>query len=122
MLPPAVGRQLSDQNRRNLNMTKPRAHHAAAYGHEDRTAAPAVDHAHGDKSHQTEQGQADHASQGGHDHGAMIADFRRRFWLALILTMHPRPNRHGAGIGSISVSPDSFIAVKKRVAGAERGR
>src|SRR3546814_15128104 len=27
---------------------------------------------------------ADHA--GGHDHGAMIADYRRRFWVTLVLT------------------------------------
>lgn len=27
-----------------------------------------------------------HAGHGGHDHGAMVADFRRRFWVTLILT------------------------------------
>ena len=30
---------------------------------------------------------ADHASHGGHDHAARIADFRRRFWVSLALTV-----------------------------------
>ncbi len=34
----------------------------------------------------TGQGHAGHDS-GGHDHSAMIADFRRRFWVALVLTV-----------------------------------
>src|SRR5688572_2129376 len=29
---------------------------------------------------------SEHAGHGGHDHGAMVADFRRRFWVTLILT------------------------------------
>lgn len=29
---------------------------------------------------------SEHAGHGGHDHAAMVADFRRRFWVALILT------------------------------------
>ncbi|MDP2357019.1 MAG: heavy metal translocating P-type ATPase [Beijerinckiaceae bacterium] len=29
---------------------------------------------------------SEHASHGGHDHAAMVADFRRRFWVTLILT------------------------------------
>jgi Cu2+-exporting ATPase len=28
-----------------------------------------------------------HAGHGGHDHGAMVADFRRRFWISLIITI-----------------------------------
>lgn len=32
------------------------------------------------------QGHAGHA-EGGHDHGAMIADFKRRFWVSLVLTV-----------------------------------
>ena len=27
-----------------------------------------------------------HSEHGGHNHGAMVADFRRRFWVTLILT------------------------------------
>jgi Cu2+-exporting ATPase len=29
---------------------------------------------------------AAHAGHGGHDHAAMVADFRRRFWITLLLT------------------------------------
>ncbi|PZQ85486.1 MAG: cadmium-translocating P-type ATPase [Ancylobacter novellus] len=29
---------------------------------------------------------SEHAGHGGHDHGAMVADFRRRFWVTLALT------------------------------------
>ena len=29
---------------------------------------------------------SEHAGHGGHDHGVMIADFRRRFWVTLVLT------------------------------------
>ncbi|HSH84728.1 MAG TPA: ATPase P, partial [Guyparkeria sp.] len=29
----------------------------------------------------------DHGGHGGHDRGAMIADFRRRFWVSLVLTL-----------------------------------
>lgn len=29
---------------------------------------------------------SEHAGHGGHDHGAMVEDFRRRFWVTLILT------------------------------------
>jgi P-type Cu2+ transporter len=32
-------------------------------------------------------GPSGHASHGGHDHAAMIADFRRRFWVSLALTV-----------------------------------
>jgi P-type Cu2+ transporter len=37
----------------------------------------------------TQHGRAEpsHAGHGGHDHGAMIADFRRRFWVSLALTV-----------------------------------
>ena len=47
----------------------------------------------GPSHHRTpEQGHAgasagDHAGDGGHDHEAMIADFRRRFWVSLVLTV-----------------------------------
>lgn len=30
---------------------------------------------------------SEHDGHGGHDHGAMIADFRRRFWVSLVLTL-----------------------------------
>ena len=29
----------------------------------------------------------DHTKMGGHDHGAMIADFLRRFWVCLVLSV-----------------------------------
>ena len=34
-----------------------------------------------------ESGAAAHAGHNGHDHEAMIADFRRRFWVSLALTV-----------------------------------
>lgn len=38
---------------------------------------------HGSMDH----GQMDHSKMGGHDHGAMIADFLRRFWVCLALSV-----------------------------------
>lgn len=56
-------------------------------------AKPDHDHAHGQACHDVHDGAASkHASHGshmaarGHDHAGMIGDFRRRFWIALILT------------------------------------
>ena len=51
------------------------------------TAHPGT-RAHGDgaRSHDEERGMP-HRDHGAHDHAAMIADFRRRFWLSLALTI-----------------------------------
>src|SRR5258706_3695553 len=35
----------------------------------------------------SEHGHEHHPADHGHDHGAMIADFRRRFWVSLALTL-----------------------------------
>ncbi|MGV6872172.1 heavy metal translocating P-type ATPase [Pseudochelatococcus sp. B33] len=54
---------------------------------------------------------ATHAAHGGHDHAAMIADFRRRFWVSLVLTppvlfLSPMI-RHWFGLGEASPFPGS---------------
>jgi Cu2+-exporting ATPase len=36
---------------------------------------------------QMDHGKMDHSKMGGHDHGAMIADFLRRFWVCLALSV-----------------------------------
>ncbi len=38
-------------------------------------------------SHASHPSHGDRAAHGGHDHAAMIGDFRRRFWVCLILTV-----------------------------------
>lgn len=59
--------------------------HAAGLGPEDGATpteiATAARHGHTG----TEEGS--HAHAGGHDHAAMVADFRRRFWIYLVLTV-----------------------------------
>jgi Cu2+-exporting ATPase len=42
-------------------------------------------HAHGSDHHEHDPG--GHGSHGHHDHAAMVADFRRRFWISLALTV-----------------------------------
>ena len=37
--------------------------------------------------HPAESAQAGHEAHGGHDHAAMVADYRRRFWVSLVLTV-----------------------------------
>lgn len=50
--------------------------HAASHHHADSRAARAKSRTH-----------HGHDAHGGHDHGAMIADYRRRFWITLVLTV-----------------------------------
>lgn len=67
--------------------------HEHNHGHAARTGRVENDvHRHGkapDLAVVTKHGRAEpsHAGHGGHDHGAMIADFRRRFWVSLALTV-----------------------------------
>ncbi|MGV3555112.1 MAG: copper-translocating P-type ATPase [Croceibacterium sp.] len=73
------GRRLAvDPRRKDCRMNEHGAHHAPHHlQHEPAAdAAPVILEAAG-SSH------AEHA--GGHDHGAMIADYRRRFWVTLVL-------------------------------------
>ncbi len=46
-------------------------------------------HAHtdDDAANEHDQGSSEHSDHGGHDHSAMIADFRRRFWISLVLSI-----------------------------------
>ena len=50
-----------------------------------------------------DHGSSEHSDHGGHDHSAMIADFRRRFWISLVLS-----------IPILSLSPliQSFLGVE----------
>ena len=63
------------------------------HGHEPHhhpapSADPEMHEAHGGRAPEARQGGAHPAGHGGgHDHGAMIADFRRRFWVSLALTV-----------------------------------
>lgn len=59
------------------------AHHGPHEHHAGGTADASA-HAHGSHPHRTHVGQSSH---GGHDHGAMIADFLRRFWVCLVLSV-----------------------------------
>jgi len=64
-----------------------RTPHADHQGHHD-------GHAHADQQHPTGGADLDaagsthseHSEHGGHDHAEMVADYRRRFWVSLILT------------------------------------
>ncbi|MBB3810932.1 copper-translocating P-type ATPase [Pseudochelatococcus contaminans] len=56
-----------------------------------------------------------HAAHGGHDHAAMIADFRRRFWISLALTppillLSPMI-RHWLGLGDALAFPGSGLVL-----------
>jgi Cu2+-exporting ATPase len=62
-------------------MRSPRESKAAMAGHDH---AHHVSHEEGMAKHAAH---ATHAAAGGHDHGGMIEDFRRRFWVAAILTL-----------------------------------
>ncbi len=42
---------------------------------------------HAPEHHHGQAAAADRSGHGGHDHAAMIADFRRRFWVSLVLTV-----------------------------------
>lgn len=58
--------------------------------------------------------QAEHAGHGGHDHATMVADFRQRFWLTLLLTppvllLSPMI-QHLLGIGDVLAFPgDRYV-------------
>lgn len=38
-----------------------------------------------------DMGRGEHPGHPGHDHGEVVADFRRRFWVLLVLTLLPSP-------------------------------
>ncbi len=66
-----------------MNMNRPPSHpddHHAKQGHHHSSHGEAVVVAAGGSTH------SEHAGHGGHDHAAMVADFRRRFWITLVLT------------------------------------
>lgn len=61
----------------------PHAHNHGHAGHA--TGRQQDDDDHGDPKIVAAAGSS-HSEHGGHDHGAMVADFRRRFWVTLVLT------------------------------------
>jgi Cu2+-exporting ATPase len=97
-------------------MSSPHSHH----GHQNRQA-----HATGHRDDESHHGSpkvvaaagsshSEHAGHGGHDHGAMVADYRRRFWLVLVLTppvllLSPMI-QHWLGIAEMLVFPgDRYV-------------
>ncbi|MFC0339542.1 heavy metal translocating P-type ATPase [Paracoccus niistensis] len=70
-------------------MSSPPAHHHGHQNHLAHASAPRDGEGQrGDSQIVAANGSShsEHAGHGGHDHGAMVADYRRRFWLVLALT------------------------------------
>lgn len=59
---------------------------AAAHEHHHHHDHASMDHAACDHGQPRATG-GTHGTHAGHDHGAMVADFRRRFWVSIILTL-----------------------------------
>ncbi|WP_248308815.1 heavy metal translocating P-type ATPase [Bosea thiooxidans] len=66
----------------------PHAHSHGHHGHTERKDGHGRDDDYGSPKIVTAAGSShsEHAGHGGHDHGEMVADFRRRFWITLVLT------------------------------------
>jgi len=70
-------------------MSSPPAHHHGHQNHQAHASAPRDGEGQRGDSQiiaATGSSHSEHAEHGGHDHGAMVADYRRRFWLVLALT------------------------------------
>jgi P-type Cu2+ transporter len=85
------------------------AHHDHHHGHAQPVTA-GHDHHHGAApTTSLVSDSSGHADHGAHDHGAMVADFRRRFWITLLLTppvllLSPMI-QHLLGIGDVLAFP-----------------
>ncbi|MBB5753698.1 Cu2+-exporting ATPase [Xanthobacter flavus] len=66
-------------------MTSDRPHAHDHNGHADHAGSLRQDDRHTDPTIVAAAGSS-HSEHAGHDHGAMVADFRRRFWVTLVLT------------------------------------
>ncbi len=66
-------------------MTSDRPHAHDHIGHADHAGGQRRDDHHTDPKIVAAAGSS-HSEHAGHDHGAMVADFRRRFWVTLVLT------------------------------------
>ncbi|MFG1239784.1 heavy metal translocating P-type ATPase [Xanthobacter autotrophicus DSM 597] len=66
-------------------MTSDRPHAHDHNGHADHAGGRRQDDRHTDPKIVAAAGSS-HSEHAGHDHGAMVADFRRRFWVTLLLT------------------------------------
>ena len=66
-------------------MTSDRPHAHDHSGHADHAGGRQQDDHHTDPKIVAAAGSS-HSEHAGHDHGAMVADFRRRFWVTLVLT------------------------------------
>lgn len=70
-------------------MSSPHSHHHGHQNHQaDASAHRSGEGQGGETQIQAAAGSShsEHAGHGGHDHRAMVADYRRRFWLVLVLT------------------------------------
>ncbi len=75
------------------------------------SAMPEHDHAHHHSGHGMSEGM--HSAPAGHDHAGMIGDFRRRFWIALVLTapilwLSPMV-RHVAGLPESAFAGSEYV-------------
>jgi len=79
--------QLVDEHKHHESMAQGAHKGHAGHGEEESHAAHGKEGSHA--AHQMEPGHKDHgaAGHGGHDHAQMIADFRRRFWISLAITV-----------------------------------
>ena len=67
-------------------MSSPRSHHHDHQNHQAHTIGHQNDEAHHGVVAAAGSSHSEHSGHGGHDHGTMVADYRRRFWLVLVLT------------------------------------
>ena len=70
--------------------TDDHSHHAEAQtdGHQGALSQDTHSHSHHSSGHHGGDHHAQHRDHGGHDHHAMmVADFRRRFWISLFVTV-----------------------------------
>lgn len=67
-------------------MSSPHPHHGHEHGRLPEHPDNEIDHGHSKVISAGGSSHSEHGGHGGHDHGEMVADYRRRFWLVLLLT------------------------------------
>ncbi|WP_127070550.1 heavy metal translocating P-type ATPase [Pelagibacterium lentulum] len=67
-------------------MSSPHPHHGHEHGRLPEHPDNEIDHGHSKVISARGSSHSEHGGHGGHDHGEMVADYRRRFWLVLLLT------------------------------------
>ena len=68
-----------------VRAAKEHMHHSEICPHE--AADHVHDHQHDMRDHASQNAQAGHGAHAGHDHSQMVADFKKRFWICLLLTL-----------------------------------